>query len=233
MRGINSSVVIDRLAGLFDSFPELKKKSRSNLLETVYQRVTKTGTFDVKIPLRTPTFCPGCPHRDSSVVTKSIKEDLQNPEYMKKHHGREPIEVIFHGESGCHSMLQFEPFIGLMQNYSGMGLGGGTGAGIDPFALGTLTGKLMLVLRTGITDREMAGAKLSVLNKLPIKVVGAVLNDVRADGALGYYYGSYSYHLPGYEASDEDDFEFEEDEVVKVVKGGGAGVGQATDSSEE
>ena len=103
------------------------------------------------------------------------------------------------------------------------------GAGIDPFALGTLTGKLMLVLRTGISDREMAGAKLGVLNKLPVKVVGAVLNDVRSDGALGYYYGSYSYHLPGYEASDEDDFEFEEQDVVKAVEGGGAGIGQAID----
>ncbi len=107
------------------------------------------------------------------------------------------------------------------------------GAGIDPFALGTLTGKLMLVLRTGITDREMASAKLGVLNKLPITVVGAVLNDVRSDGALGYYYGSYSYHLPGYEATDEDDFEFEEEAVVKAVEGGGAGIGQAVDSNEE
>jgi indolepyruvate ferredoxin oxidoreductase len=43
------------------------------------------------------------------------------------------VDVIFHGESGCHSMLQFEPYVGLMQDYSGMGLGGGTGAGMDPF----------------------------------------------------------------------------------------------------
>jgi indolepyruvate ferredoxin oxidoreductase len=43
------------------------------------------------------------------------------------------MDVIFHGESGCHSMLQFEPNIGLMQDYSGMGLGGGTGSGIAPF----------------------------------------------------------------------------------------------------
>ena len=30
-------------------------------------------------------------------------------------------------------MLMFEPTKDLMHNYSGMGLGGGTGAGIDPF----------------------------------------------------------------------------------------------------
>jgi tyrosine-protein kinase Etk/Wzc len=107
------------------------------------------------------------------------------------------------------------------------------GAGIDPFALGTLTGRLMLVLRTGITDREMASAKLGVLSKLPVRVVGAVLNDVRSDGALGYYYGSYSYHLPGYEASDEDDFEFEEEDVVKAVEGGGAVIGEAAKGDEE
>jgi indolepyruvate ferredoxin oxidoreductase len=66
-------------------------------------------------------------------VTKAIKADFLDPAYMKKAHGRPPMDVIFHGESGCHSMLQFEPNIGLMQDYSGMGLGGGTGSGMDPF----------------------------------------------------------------------------------------------------
>ena len=75
------------------------------------------------------------------------------------------------------------------------------GAGVDPFVLSTLTGHLMLVLRTGVTDREYTEAKLDMLDRLPIRVLGAVLNDVRQGDAYGYY--AYYSYLPGYEASDE------------------------------
>jgi len=74
------------------------------------------------------------------------------------------------------------------------------GAGVDPLVLGSLTGSLLLVLRTGVTDRELATAKLSDLNRLPIRVLGAVLNDVKASGVYKYY----SY-LPGYRSDDEED----------------------------
>ena len=49
---------------------------------------------------------------------------------------------------------------------------------------------------------QRAGAKLDVLDRLPIRVAGAVLNDVKP-GADGYYYGYYSYYMPGYVAEDE------------------------------
>lgn len=75
------------------------------------------------------------------------------------------------------------------------------GAGVDPFVLGTLTGNLLLVLRTGATDREMALAKLELLDRLPIRILGAILNDVPSRGAYQRYY-HYSY-LSGYEAHDE------------------------------
>lgn len=76
-------------------------------------------------------------------------------------------------------------------------------AGIDPFVLGTLTGNLLLILRTGSTDREMAGAKLDLLQRLPIRILGAVLNGVSASGLYRYYYRHYAY-LPGYQAEDEE-----------------------------
>jgi len=76
------------------------------------------------------------------------------------------------------------------------------GAGVDPFILGTATGNVLLVLRTGYSHREMTGAKLEVLDRLPLRTLGAVLNDVPR-GAGGHYYANYSYHLPGYEAADE------------------------------
>ena len=73
------------------------------------------------------------------------------------------------------------------------------GAGIDPFVLGTHTGNIMVVLRTGETDRQMAEVKLRVLERLPLRILGAVLNDIH--GGVGpYKYYSYSY---GYAPEDE------------------------------
>jgi capsular exopolysaccharide synthesis family protein len=77
-------------------------------------------------------------------------------------------------------------------------------AGVDPFILGTVTGALVLVLRTGHSHRDVAGAKLEVLERLPVRMLGAVLNDVPRGAAYGYY-AYYSYYLPGYEAVDESD----------------------------
>jgi capsular exopolysaccharide synthesis family protein len=72
-------------------------------------------------------------------------------------------------------------------------------AGIDSLILGTLSGGMLLVLRAGVTDRQLAEAKLDALDRLPIRMLGAVINDVPAQGAYRYY----SYYLSGYEI-DED-----------------------------
>jgi len=77
------------------------------------------------------------------------------------------------------------------------------GAGVDPFILGTATGNVLVVLRTGYSHREMTGAKLEVLDRLPLRILGAVLNDVPRGAGNNYAY--YSYHLPGYEAVDEEE----------------------------
>jgi polysaccharide biosynthesis transport protein len=69
------------------------------------------------------------------------------------------------------------------------------GAGIDPFALGVVTGNMLVVLRIGKSDRQMAEAKLGVLERYPVKVLGAVLNDVSAQGAFRYYSYLYGYEL--------------------------------------
>jgi len=75
-------------------------------------------------------------------------------------------------------------------------------AGVDSFILGTVTGSLLLVLRTGHSHRDITGAKLEMLDRLPIRLLGAVLNDVPRGAAYGYY-AYYSYYLPGYEAVEE------------------------------
>ncbi len=73
------------------------------------------------------------------------------------------------------------------------------GAGIDPFVLGTATGHMLLVLRSGETDRQMAEAKLRLMDRLPIRMLGAVLNDIQTQHGTYRYY-SYVY---GYTADDE------------------------------
>jgi polysaccharide biosynthesis transport protein len=73
------------------------------------------------------------------------------------------------------------------------------GAGIDPFVLGAATGHMVLVLRSGETDRAMAEEKLKLVDRLPIRLLGAVLNDVDTKQA-GYKYYSYVY---GYDAEDD------------------------------
>jgi capsular exopolysaccharide synthesis family protein len=67
-------------------------------------------------------------------------------------------------------------------------------AGIDPLVLATITGNLLVVLRSEATDRELATAKLQVADTLPVRMIGAVLNCVRGDGAFKYY----TYDLEGY-----------------------------------
>ena len=73
------------------------------------------------------------------------------------------------------------------------------GAGIDPFALGAASGNLLLVLRTGKTDRKLAQAKLNVLDRMPVRLIGAVLNDIKAEGIYRYY----SY-LDGYGVKEDE-----------------------------
>lgn len=76
-------------------------------------------------------------------------------------------------------------------------------AGVDSFILGTATGSMLLVLRTGHSHRGITGAKVEMLDRLPIRLLGAILNDVPRGAAYGYY-AYYSYYLPGYEAVDEE-----------------------------
>jgi len=60
-------------------------------------------------------------------------------------------------------------------------------AGIDAYALAAAAGKLLVVLRVGKTEKRMASAKLTVVDRLPVEVLGAVLNGVGAEGEYQYY----------------------------------------------
>ncbi|MBI4436236.1 MAG: 2-oxoacid:acceptor oxidoreductase family protein [Candidatus Omnitrophica bacterium] len=130
-RGLNPSVLMERLGPVLKMVRDVPiPVSRINEEITL---IEQTGAYRLEIPERTPTFCPGCPHRDSSTVLLDVKKSFMDPAYMRKKHGRDKVDLLFHGDTGCYTMLMFEPNKPLMHNYSGMGLGGGTGAGITSF----------------------------------------------------------------------------------------------------
>ncbi len=60
-------------------------------------------------------------------------------------------------------------------------------AGIDAYALSAAAGSTLMVLRMGHTQRRLATAKLSLLDRLPVYILGSVLNDVPAYGEFQYY----------------------------------------------
>ncbi|MBN1491754.1 MAG: indolepyruvate ferredoxin oxidoreductase, partial [Phycisphaerae bacterium] len=128
--GLNSSIVADRLARFLRAIDSpLVAQAGGNIVRDL-RVIHQTAAIDLSIPVRTPTFCPACPHRDSSNVLLEIKSQFTDAAYMRVRHGRGPVDLLFHGDTGCYTMLMFEPNAPLMHNYSGMGLGGGTGSGI-------------------------------------------------------------------------------------------------------
>ncbi|OGQ66395.1 MAG: hypothetical protein A3F89_01365 [Deltaproteobacteria bacterium RIFCSPLOWO2_12_FULL_50_11] len=146
-RGLSPSLVIQQLIPLFQ---EYQKRNMINIdtksIESVVKRFDEVDRLPpFPVFSRTPTFCSGCPHRDTSTVFLEIKRDFSDPHYMKRHHACGPLDLIFHGDTGCYSMLIFPPNESLMHNYAGMGLGGGSGAGIDPF----ITNKQVLFVGDG------------------------------------------------------------------------------------
>ncbi|MBU6399941.1 MAG: 2-oxoacid:acceptor oxidoreductase family protein [Verrucomicrobia bacterium] len=132
-RGLNPSKLIERLGKLFLTLPDVRRQVDAARVQHELDLIAEVKSIQVEVAPRTPTFCPGCPHRDSASVLVEIKKQFRDPLYMQRAHGTGPVDLVFHGDTGCYTMLMFEPTKDLMHNYSGMGLGGGTGAGIDPF----------------------------------------------------------------------------------------------------
>jgi indolepyruvate ferredoxin oxidoreductase len=128
--GLHPSMLVEKLGPVLVRHGGVETTAR---LEREAELLAALRGFEVELAPRTPTFCPGCPHRDSSSVLLEIKRDFRDARYMRRRHRREPVDLVFHGDTGCYTMLMFEPNKDLMHNYSGMGLGGATGAGIDPF----------------------------------------------------------------------------------------------------
>lgn len=78
--------------------------------------------LDVLLPKRLPTFCPGCPHRETLSIMKDVRKSLAGKD----------VNLISHGDVGCYSLSFLEPFKE-MHDLSAMGQGGALGAGTDIF----------------------------------------------------------------------------------------------------
>ena len=86
-------------------------------------------------------------------------------------------------------------------------------AGSDAFILGAHSGNILMVLRSGSTNKDLAAVKMESFLRLPVRILGAVLNDFTPQLGQGYY-RYYSHYLPGYETSEETDLEVEDEAKV-------------------
>jgi indolepyruvate ferredoxin oxidoreductase len=75
------------------------------------------------IPARLPTFCPGCPHRETLSLMKELRQTLKEKN----------INLLSHGDVGCYSLAFLSPFKE-MHDLSAMGQGGALATGSDLFA---------------------------------------------------------------------------------------------------
>ena len=87
-------------------------------------------------------------------------------------------------------------------------------AGVDAYALSVATRNMLLVMRTGHTDRRVAKAKLKLLERLPVRMLGAVVNAVNGSEV----YSEYSY-LYGYGPDSESESEVLNEEVGALQPG--------------
>jgi polysaccharide biosynthesis transport protein len=87
-------------------------------------------------------------------------------------------------------------------------------AGVDAYALSVATRNLLLVMRTAHTDRRVAKAKLKLMERLPVRILGAVVNAVPSTDL----YSEYSY-LYGYGPDSDGESDVLKDEVTAIESG--------------
>lgn len=110
--GINIEILAKKI-------PELLK-----ILNFSFQDQIKIGPLaTLDIPMRLPTFCPGCPHRETLSLLKELRRNFKE----------KGLNLISHGDVGCYSLAFLEPFKE-MHDLSAMGQGGAMAAGNDLFA---------------------------------------------------------------------------------------------------
>jgi indolepyruvate ferredoxin oxidoreductase len=114
--GLNYEIIYQKLNQALDHL-EWNKSG-----EICFNTLPASTRLDVLLPKRLPTFCPGCPHRETLSVMKDVRSSLADKN----------VQLISHGDVGCYSLSFLEPFKE-MHDLSAMGQGGSLGAGADIF----------------------------------------------------------------------------------------------------
>jgi indolepyruvate ferredoxin oxidoreductase len=114
--GLNYEIIYKKLNLAFDHL----EWSKSG--EVCFNSLPESTKLEMLLPRRLPTFCPGCPHRETLSVMKDVRASLADKN----------IQLISHGDVGCYSLSFLEPFKE-MHDLSAMGQGGSLGAGADIF----------------------------------------------------------------------------------------------------
>jgi indolepyruvate ferredoxin oxidoreductase len=130
--GLNYEIVVQKLSAIMNQLG----------LSACHPSVPGVTLSEV-MPRRLPTFCPGCPHRETLSLLKDLRAHLKS----------QNINLLSHGDVGCYSLSFLEPFKE-MHNLSAMGQGGALGAGVDIF---TTNPSVVLMgdstfFHSGITD---------------------------------------------------------------------------------
>lgn len=110
--GLNYEIVSEKIRKIFEMLN----------INPCHWEQSSLYQWEDALPKRLPTFCPGCPHRETLSLLKDIRKTLK----------KKDIDLISHGDVGCYS-LSFLPPFKEMHNLSAMGQGGALGAGMDMF----------------------------------------------------------------------------------------------------
>lgn len=113
--GLSYEIILDKI----DEILHLLEFQNLDLSSVKFKPIAK---LNIELPKRLPTFCPGCPHRETLSLLKDLRKSLKDKN----------INLISHGDVGCYSLSFLEPFKE-MHDLSAMGQGGALGAGTDIF----------------------------------------------------------------------------------------------------
>jgi len=114
--GLNYEIIYKKINQAIDTL-EWNKSG-----EICFNSLPESTRLEVLLPKRLPTFCPGCPHRETLSIMKDVRASLADKN----------VQLISHGDVGCYSLSFLEPFKE-MHDLSAMGQGGSLGAGTDMF----------------------------------------------------------------------------------------------------
>jgi len=177
--GDGKSLVAANLALAFAS-----AGSRTLLIDGDVRRGSQHNTFDIPVTPGLVDYLAGQTSVDSIVRATPSENLFLIPRGTRRAHAPELLVSELMG-SLVHAMrVQFDVVIIDSPPLV---------AGIDAYALGAAAGSILIVLRPALTDRKLAAAKLEVLDRLPVRILGAVVNAAPGGGAYRYYGADYSY----------------------------------------